>query len=542
MDSLALPQQETVNEFIAITDISGDDETLSKVIALLSSYDFNLNNSVLAFFDRGLDLPAQPQPESELLPSFESASGVDRFESTAVHRNLQSEFVMNHLFPNLMKAPKIPNRWVSDLATHEADKEPDEKGVSDQSKQAQMPSRKSSVWWMILLAFPKTLAFLLTALRYIFRFNSISYESKSSKFDYLNYDASYSILKQLEEPTADSLSQCDVVSEQFNENHDHCQKNYSFLLSILVDDSSVAMIDILFSDASFRSLFNKSTGEFKDTRIYLGNIDKSPEALEIAQVYKYRSVPYIFAAANVSRDPTIMSSMSLIYKANCYFCDEEERRLLVGKVVKAIKKSFAEFNPQLLSKRYNKQEMEFSRLLKERQDEAYLESLSNDKMKKKEKELKRQTEYHKVQMVRKKSAYLQYLVQSEYFVNQTAEGNASNSVRIAIKLPDGKRHVQKFLKSSPVCDIYLFAELQMLESDSNEVESMHIDYDDYLLTISFKFEMFKVLPKCVIPISRISIEEFEELKSGDTVLLENFDDSEEEAKYDEDVRTVTNQQ
>lgn len=532
MEQLPTPQQETVNEFVVITGISTDDENLSKAIALLTHHDFNLNNAVLAFFERGLEIPPPPppqvDPEPELIPSHEFTSGAERFEGAAVHRNLQNEFVMNHLFPNLMKASRIPNRWISDLAAHAAQKEHCEK--TELTTQTQSPTKKPSVWWMILLIFPKTLTLILTALRYIFRFDAVPYESRPPKFDYLKYSASYSIKDTLSE--GEVLSLYDVATEQFNESHEHCQKEYLFLLTILVDDASLEMVLALLSNTKFKALFDKSSGEFKECRLFIANIDRSPEALEIAQVYKFRKVPFIFAAANVSRNPAVMSSMSLVYKANCYFGDEEEKRLLVGKVIKAIKKTFSEYNPQLVSKRYDKQEMEYSRFLKEKQDEAYLESLEADRIKKQEKELKKQTEELKVENAKKKQAYLNYLVESEYFAKQAEKCAASNSVRVAIKLPSGQRVIQKFIKTLSVCDIYLFAELQMMDgecsSEALEGDAMEIDHDDYLQKIGFQFELFKPLPKCVVPVSLMTIEEFGELKSGDTLLLEHLVASDEE--------------
>lgn len=527
MDSLPQPHQDSVNEFIAITDIPADDEHLSKAIALLEYHDFNLNNSVLAFFERGLDLPQESShtPVPDLIPDLTPfASGVERFESTAMHRNLQSEFVMTHLFPKLMKASRIPNRWVSDLATYKSQQEKDLK--KEESEKADPTSaKKPLVWWMLLLIFPKTITLILTALRYLFRFNRVVYESRPNKFNFLDYDSLYSILHDIN--ASEELAQYDVATENFNETHEHCQREYEFLLTILVDDNSIELIRILIKNSSFKAMFNRSTGEFKECRLFIANVDKSPEALEVAQVYRYRKIPYLFAAANVSSDPAVMSSMALIYKANCYLGDAEEKDLLVGKITRALRKSCTDFSPQLITKRYDKQEMELSRLLKEKQDEAYLESLQSDIIKKQEKVMKQKAEDCKKELARKKAAYLSHLLKTEYFTNVAKEASTSESVRIAIKLPNGKRIVQKFLKSAKLCEIYLFVETQMFESELEEVAE-EIEHDEYIKDIGFTFEMFKPLPKCVLPSTLNSIEEFGELKSGDTVLIEYTDDYEEQ--------------
>ncbi|RKP28876.1 hypothetical protein METBISCDRAFT_28703 [Metschnikowia bicuspidata] len=133
--------------------------------------------------------------------------------------------------------------------------------------------------------------------------------------------------------------------------------------------------------------------------------------------------------------------------------------------------------------------------------------------------MRRQSEALRAELARRKLAYLNYLLQSEYFAKQAAAATPVNSVRVALKLPDGKRIVQKFLKSTTLCELHLFAELQILETELDEAP-VEIDHDDYVTNISFLFEMFKPLPKCVLPITSQSIEEFGELKSGDTLLIE----------------------
>ena len=65
---------------------------------------------------------------------------------------------------------------------------------------------------------------------------------------------------------------------------------------------------------------------------------------------------------NVSASPDIMPSMSIVYKSNIAkpFITEEELPNTTNKILKNIGKLLERFNPQLVSARFDKQEMEIS--------------------------------------------------------------------------------------------------------------------------------------------------------------------------------------
>lgn len=120
MDSLSDEQRSVLDEFALITNVSLDDqERANKSVILLQNHSFNLNNAVLSYFENGLDnVVRNPTPEVVPTPEELFASGAERFESTAVHRNLHDEFVMDSFLPKLPKAPKISNHWQFDLGIH----------------------------------------------------------------------------------------------------------------------------------------------------------------------------------------------------------------------------------------------------------------------------------------------------------------------------------------------------------------------------------------------------------------------------------------
>lgn len=528
MDSLAASEQDALNEFVTITDVSlDDDEITAKAIALLSRHSFNLNNAVLAYFDSGLDaVEPQSDPFDEALPIGEesSASGLERFESSAIHRNLQSEFAMDSFLPRLLKAPRITNAWQFDLGVYLSRKsERDLKPEGDDydrellEKTVDAP-RRSSILWILLLVIPKALSFVFSLIRSILGLNYTSalYKKPRSKFDYDDYEENYELLDKINEDT----SIYNISSKEFNRCHEASQNNYNFLLIVLVDDSSVGFANGLLQAEQFKSLVHKETGTYKDTQIFVGNIEKSPEAFEVARTYKTRKIPYVTLVGNVSNNHAVMASMSIIYKANCSIGDDEETNTLIAKLIRNLNNSMGSYNPQLVTKRFDKQEIELSRMLREKQDEAYLESLESDKIKKIEKENKLKLEENNRMLQDLRNAYLSNLVRDNYF-DKAKDAPPRDCIRVSIKLPDGRRIIQKFFKSVPVAEVYLFVQTQLFDEKCEIIaQPVDITVAEYVEKFNFDFDLFKPLPKVNLPPSMQTIEEFGLLKTGDNILVE----------------------
>lgn len=526
MDTLTPEQTAQVDEFLIITGTDAQDpDTSTKVAALLSHHGFNLNNAVLAFFDTGLEVPEPPQeiPQDSPFDDIAATSGAERFESTVIHRNLQDEFSMDHFLPKLPKAPHISNKWQFDLGIHMSrraasllEKTPLPTSETDRPK-------RSSFLWIILLIIPKAFSFLFSLLRFITNFaSSPVYRPVNRLFNYDDYEEGYDYftdLKRIENSPNFNISTVD-----FNKSHELSQREYDFLLMILVDNDTENFVQELLMLEQFSTLFDKTVGTFKDTRIYISNIDKSPEAFEVAKTYKARRFPYVSLIGNVSNNPAVMSSMSITYKSNLYLGDsEEDSAQVISRMLKNVTKCLTSYSPQLVTKKYDKQEIEMSRLIKEQQDEAYLESLQQDKVKKQEKERKLQEQITSENLRSLKNSYLLYLASSDWFQKQVEGASPSELVRVSVKLPNGKRVIQKFLKSATLNEVHLFVELQLFDGVS-EVEQTEIDLQDYFDKIGFMFELFKPLPKVTLPSSMQTIEEFGQLKSGDSILVEYLDD------------------
>lgn len=539
--SLTPEQKETYEEFVLITGANtGDTETEQKVVTLLENHSFNLNNSVLSFFENGIEnvvsnrrhaSPPSPSPQED--QAF--ASGLSVYENSGpIHRNLQDEFVLDHLLPKLPKAPKISNTWQFDLGIHMSRRALVEKEQSDSSEsptqvRQELAKKKPSIPWVILLIIPKALSMLFSFFKFLLGLNTPPlYQSLPRLFNYDAYSPDY----VLEDDLGMDVSDYRFASSDFNKCHEHGQKDFDFVLALLVDSESIPFCRHLLLNDALHALIGKEA-EYKETRVYVGNVDKSPEAFEVMQTYKPRRIPYLMLLGNVSNNPSVMSSMSVVYKSNLLY-DQPEDDHLVNKIVRNISKCMSNFNPQLVSKRFDKEEMEFSRLLKVRQDEAYLESLEQDKVKKQEKEVRVQKEKELQHFLAMKSSFLGKLKTSEWFDKQVETLSPKETIRVSFKLPDGRRVIQKFKKSMPLNYIFVFVELQLQTADepcSTEVDC-NWNVDEYCDKNNFTFEMFKPFPKLEIPSCNDTIECFGELKSGDTILVEYLVESDEDSSQE----------
>lgn len=517
-----------VEEFVVITGIDAlDPETSSKAAVLLSHHNFNLNNAVLAFFETGLDLPPEPEPIPELSPFNDDAvtSGAERFEGSIVHRNLQDDFAMDQFLPKLPKAPRISNKWQFDLGIHMSRRADAllEKELPETPTSTSQPSKRPSIIWMILLIIPRAFSLLFSLLRLLTGFRSSSvFTLPTRSFNYEDYEEGYDYAVDLK--SIENSSNFDISTTNFDECHESSQTNFDFLLVVLVDDRSSSFAENILLSEQFRDFFDKTTGTYKDTQIYMSNIEKSPEAFEVSKVYKAKRFPYVCLLGNVSNNPAVMSSMSIVYKSNLFLGDsEEDNSQIVNRMFRHINKCLTNYSPQLVTKKYDKQEIEMCRLIKEKQDEAYLESLQQDKVKKEEKERKLKEEISNKNLQNLKVGYLTHLASSEWFLKRVDEIAPKDLVRVSIKLPNGKRVIQKFLKTAPLKEVHLFVELQLFDNPE-DVEAVDMEPDEYYGYFEFGFELFKPLPKLTLPSSMQSIEEFGELRSGDNILVEYLDE------------------
>lgn len=556
-------QQDLVAQF---TSISGAEDEREKVVSLLTVNSWDLNNALSSYFDHGFDMIDR----ISLLSisggdnAAISASGPeilqDPAESHLSHRrtsssagpelvNLQSQMFLESFRPRLPKAPRISNHWQLELGIHSSLSE----------KLLHTPDRRPAVnsWWLVLLLVPRTLLlFLVSIFRFLFVGSSSHFIGRfPPQFDYGKYSEDFDFAKSIgydkeatELSASPDLSQFNIKSSDFNLVLQSAQTGYSWLLVILVDNrtESQDFCKRLFASPEFAQLFNKASGTFKDNVIFVNNVEESPEAYEVGKTYKAKRLPFLCLAANVSNDPSVMASMSTLYKSNVApdFLGPEQINSTVKKLSENLEKLMESYDPQLIAQRFDQQEIEFARQLKKQQDDAYIQSLEKDRLKKMEKDHQQQVEKTMKEMAQKRETFLMSLIRENWF---QSVGDGESKVKIAIKLPNGKRLIETVLKSVTLQQLYLYVETRLyveekISDENNEFGSEEailqyagaIDQEpmlhgEYYATFAFRFDLIQPYPKKVLDVAGAALGDIPELRLGANLLVEYHEDDEADA-------------
>lgn len=587
MESLEPHHRDKFEEFKSITGIDNDSQD-EKIVQLLTIHDFNLNNAISVYFDTGFDsianssgINVHDQDDSHLTHRHSDHSSVPLIPRQPEMVNLQNQMFYDSLMPRLPKAPIIPTGWQLEVGIHtsiiedrlrrekeEQDKEKSKEDINEATES--IHSRESSstnrsplnALWIILLIIPKTiLNVVLSAFRFLFGWDvlKVSLSKIPSSFNYEKFIPNYKFLPKLREDDNSNMLENYIFHEDnFNELHQVVQKEYRWLLVVLVNDSieSNNFLHALVGHPDFGKLFNKNSGLFKETEIFVNNIERSPEAFQVVQTYKLKRIPYLMLIGNVSASPEIMPSMSTLYKSNLSrpFIAEDELPITTAKILKNLSKLLDRFNPQLVSARFDKQEMDISRQIREEQDSAYLRSLEQDKLKK---EIKMQEEYAKKvaeQRANLRHYYLLILLQTKYIETNVLDEESEFKCKIALKLPNGKRIVELFNGEISLLEFYMFIELKLFLEQNQDLDQEHIndlidnldlddvtkesiqDIKDYYDQYSFKFDIIQPYPKKVIHLEDYDkcIKDISEFSKGANFLVEYNDDEEDEDEEDEE--------
>lgn len=554
---MSVSPEETFEQFKSISGVTGSDDD-DKVRLLLTNHQYNLNNALSIYFDSGFDSLNQTsvttgadfhEDDTELNRRRHHEPTPDNSLS-AEFTNLQSQMFMQDLIPKLPKANKILNKWQLELGIY-----------ASMNEKAVLPEPRKINLWIILLIIPKTLLQLLVS---VFRFFFTSPTSVTNNFprhyDYSDYQKDYkfqqwwendddetvcgSVIEKTEkesvseggsiekphsvgsdldnETKVDETSIFDIYNiqdSQFNQCHERAQKEYVWLIVILINDSpeNSAWLKSLLSNKIFQTNFNKNDGTYKENIIYINNIKKSPESWEVGKEYHTRKLPFLMVIGNISNNPAILSSMSIIYKSNLILGDDYTN--INRKINRNLNKVFDLYNPQLITSRFDQQEIQMSRIMVQQQNDAYEQSLNQDREKKLVKQqLKQQMEQEKMdQLIKQK--FIETTISGDYI--NTIKGNT----KMAIKLPSGVRIIENFNDSITLQQLYLFIEMKMYEeNEKEETEELSnielISPSEYFSRFPFNFELIQPFPKKVIECDEIPLNQVAELRSGANLFVE----------------------
>lgn len=546
-------QEDTISQFISISGVS-EDET-EQVESLLTVSNWDLNNALSSYFDNGFNAVSRASnTTSEDLDDYPDAlaSGPEILENpselhisrrrvlgagSAELVNLQNQMFLDSFRPRLPKAPRISNHWQLELGIHSSLAEKIELG------QDRRPAVNS--WWLVLLLVPRTLVLLLVSLfRFVFTGPARSYIGRfPSRFDYEKYIADYDIKRTIDK---EALSDFIVKTSDFNLVFQTAQTSYSWLVLILVDNRSECeqFYQLFFASHEIGELL-KTSGTYKDNVVFIGNVEHSPEAHEVGKTYGAKRLPFISLVANVSNDPSIMASMSILYKSNIVpeFLSPELVNTTVKKLAENLSRLMEHYEPQLIAQRFDQREIEYARQLKQQQDDAYVQSLEKDRLKKLEKEQKLQAEQNLQQLAQQKHTFLVHLLQTRWFSNNS---NGAETVKIAIKLPHGSRLLETVLKDVSLQQLYLHVEtklythelLQKEDYDNEDdilgaaLEHTPILHEQYYATFPFKFDLIQPYPKKVLAAAAKSLGEAE--LAGANLLVEFHEEEEDDDEEEEE--------
>lgn len=478
-----MDNEQLIQEFKTITN-SEDDENVRNLLII---NDWNLNNAIMTFFDTGFETVNQPQSIINHRHDTDNDHGENTFEnieSTArssgsdpfTYSTAQS-FELQDLIPRLPFAPRISNNWQYQI------------GIYNSLKPVET---KVNTIWFLLLFVPKNLLNLIySILRYFFK-------PKPNAFP---KTINYELMDLNHELTFDNYK---IYHKDFNDVYQKTKDDNEWLLVVLVNNDTSMFVDNLLENSHFSNHFGDK-GVVK-LNIFIGNVDKSPESWEIGSKYQCKRLPSVYLISNVTNNPSIMPSMSIIYRSNISngFLGKDFIDQTTNKITKNLKKLTDHYEPQLVTARLEKKEIEMSRRIKQNQDEAYVRSLEADKIKKMEKQKQIDLENYQKDKIK----YLQYLKNSNWWENL----NVNGTLRIQIKLPDEKI-VVKLDPSICLKDLYLYIETKL--SDDIEIDE---DWSNFEHKNDFKFELIQPYPKKVFDELHSPILEI--LKSGMSLLVE----------------------
>lgn len=517
---LSQDHQTKVDEFKSIT--GSDDDSNSQIIRLLQINDWDLNNSIVTFFESGFlqespieTIPSTNNTHSSAIDDTSSAFSQDHLSHR--YSTLSSSF--EDLIPKLPFAPRISNSWQLEIGINASKREYDLRNNNFKAL--------NTIMFLVFFIPNKVLSLLYQVVKYLFKINSQNYFPSQINHETLDLDYKQDL----------PVDKYNIVENDFNQIYEDTKQNYSWLLVILVNESTESdnFMKRLLSNPHFENHFSKANNT--NHCIYINNVDKNPEAFEIGKTYKVKRLPYIMLISNVSNSPQTMASMSITYKSNISssFLQPSNVDHTVNKISHNLSRIVDNYQPQLIAALTDKREMEFARLIKQQQDDAYQKSLEQDRVKKQEKKQRQELEDFKQQ----RDLFLFNILKQNWFDNF----NQSPNTRIQIKLPSGERLVLNIDNQLKLRHLYLhidtklFAAKLLEDNQFNDESHLHehlneqefdckITENDYIKHFPFKFELIQPYPKKVFddldaPIGK-------QLKSGASLLVEHIIDSEDE--------------
>ncbi|GME79436.1 unnamed protein product [Ambrosiozyma monospora] len=159
-----------------------------------------------------------------------------------------------------------------------------------------------------------------------------------------------------------------------------------------------------------------------------------------------------------------------------------------------LNKAYEKFNPNLITIRADVERDLESRRMRQRQDEAYQQSLQRDRAKKIQRQLAKEQARKEAELQQLKQQWLKW--RKSTLLPESS--NRSQTARIAMRLPNGQRIQFKFNKDCKIEEIYAYIEC-------NYLNNVVIDYEDEIVKpigfeYDYEFKIYSILPRQEIPV------------------------------------------
>lgn len=579
---LSHEEEEKLNEFRIITDFPQDD--LPLIIRLLQNYGWHLERALSFYFDgdwkssvtatEGPSIPERPPtPSPAAFPPIPE----------------RSPFIASdaHLVPSLRVVKPLPLNFREAFSVV---------GLHRRSSEVWNLNPQDGPLIMILMFIPKLLIKLGAGILSLL-WGLITFGFNSSLDDRANVRQVPGRPKEKEPPIDQLLPQ--VIEGQslerlkklmnslpFNEALKICQDEFKYLLLIFVgdmsaqDDSDVNsqrfLSKVLVNPAVLSMLEN-----YKDELIiYMGSVHEL-ETWLVAEDLRIKYTPECLLVGNV------LNSKGSVNGATRLSVLSKLRISSAKRFENSLKMTIEKFQPELVVSRTEQEEIRLAREIKKLQDDAYQNSLKQDRMKEEERKMKEEEARLKVfnkahrenrKKLKETVRHLQWLRSCTSVMKGDLPSSAGECVAtLQIRTSEGLRLVKKFTSTTSLhtlyvkigCHLYLdntsqnpedwassiaerldvlskdestlcFKDKKVSQNELNieslteiiEVESSKWE-DEISSELEFDFELVSSFPREKIPVDKkITLEKLTQLWPKGSLLVEEIVKDEED--YDDD--------
>lgn len=577
MDSISPEEQAVLDQFAEITNYDKETEG-TKVARLLTVCNWNLETAIARYFDN--DFPQlfdelQSQPPTSISSDSNYINNINNNNNNndnendinlrppvpipPVHSISPNNFMLPYpddlFLPKLQRAMPINNKWKFQAGL--------------------INSRKSTFKYkfltpivFLLMLMPKVLLLLGYGLNKLFGnfapklFRILGLREEDDDFpaqpfyNSIEDISTYDVNKYIETVINKEID-LPIFKGEFNDAFNEARSNLQWLCIVLFNskaiESSNKLINQVLTNESFVDFIKKN-----NVVLYVGDV-AYPEPFEVGQSYSAFGIPYLSLIANVSASGLTHPEFSIVCKYNKLLQNHPN----TSKLCKRLNKIVEKYEPQLVTQRYDKQEADYSRYLREEQDNAYQESLLKDMEREREKQKKLEAEKERQEKERREALELQqaiekrkeYLIRyiNDKYIRNTDDWQRGEFTTIQFRTHEGQRFIRKFSKDETTLDIFMFvSSKKLIEEFINDTEEeKELNSEDDVLSFlkkysfkfaddgktinSFSFDLISPMPRLRLQPDGKSLNELKEIWPNGSLLIEkNEDEEDSEGEEDEE--------